>query len=352
MDDAYILLARRLNELPNGFPSTQDGVELRLLEKLFTPEDARLAAGLRLELETPEEIKTRLGSDDPELRQKLKSMARQGLINVGKVDGSLGYGLLPFVVGIYEMQVSRLDEELAGLFEEYFQKGFGQILAIQPAVHRVIPVRESIRMDMEIHPYESAASIIGGAAAWGVLDCICRKQKMLVGDPCEHPLDVCLALSQTPGAFDNNSVIRALTQEQALETLHRAARAGLVHSSSNTRDGASYICNCCTCSCGILRGLAELGISNAVARSAFVNTVNEELCIACADCLPSCQFDALSLGEFIQVDRNHCVGCGVCILSCPEGALQLERRPDSEIMPVPADEHEWQVQRLENRELN
>ncbi len=51
MPDPYLQLAKRLDELPNGFPSTEDGVELRLLEKLFSPEEASLAAGLHLGLE-------------------------------------------------------------------------------------------------------------------------------------------------------------------------------------------------------------------------------------------------------------------------------------------------------------
>ena len=60
MDDTpYRELAARLDELPNGFPPTDDGAELRLLAKLFTPEEAALAAQLRLTLETPAEIAAR-----------------------------------------------------------------------------------------------------------------------------------------------------------------------------------------------------------------------------------------------------------------------------------------------------
>ena len=54
--DPYKLLAERLDALPNGFPPTADGSELRLLEKLFTPEEAELASQLRLTLETPERL--------------------------------------------------------------------------------------------------------------------------------------------------------------------------------------------------------------------------------------------------------------------------------------------------------
>jgi len=352
MSDPYQLLARRLDELPNGFPPAEDGAELRILEKLYSPEEARLAAGLRLTLETPEQIAERLDIDDPALRDKLKSMARKGLIAAGKVEGGLGFGLMPFVVGIYESQIGWIDEELARMFEDYYFQAFGKILQVQPAVHRVIPVGESVRMDMEIHPYESAAGIVGSAAAWGVQDCICRKQKALVGDPCEHPVDICMVLSAKPGAFDNSSVIKALTQEEALATLQRAAQAGLVHSVTNSQRDMSYICNCCTCSCGILRGLAELGIANAVARSAFVNKVDESLCMACEDCISACQFGALSMSDIVVIDESRCVGCGVCVVVCPEGALSLERRPDDEMMPIPASEVDWMHQRAAARGID
>ena len=82
-----------------------------------------------------------------------------------------------------------------------------------------------------------------------------------------------------------------------------AADAGLVHSVSNNQSDLWYICNCCTCSCGILRGMAEMGIANVVARSAFVNRVHEDLCIACGECLEACQFDALSLDDVIAVNE-------------------------------------------------
>ena len=39
----YKRLAMRLDALPNGFPPTDDGSELKLLAKLFTPEEADLA---------------------------------------------------------------------------------------------------------------------------------------------------------------------------------------------------------------------------------------------------------------------------------------------------------------------
>jgi ferredoxin len=351
-ENPYGLLAQRLDSLPNGFPPTQDGVELRLLAHIFSPEEAHLAAQLRLGLETSDQIAARLGSESPALREVLKSMARRGLINAGRLPDGIGYGLLPFVVGIYEMQVGRLDAEFAQLFEDYYHRAFGQMLGLQPSVHRVIPVGESVRVDIEIHPYESVAEILAGAQAWGVIDCICRKQKDLIGEPCGHPLDVCMVLSPRAGVFDQSSVVRALNREQAMDTLRRAARAGLVHSVSNSRSGLGYICNCCTCSCGILRGMAELGIANVVARSAFLNHVEDELCLGCELCLSACQFGALAFETVVHVDPLRCVGCGVCIPACPEVALGLERRPTGDVEAPPDSEMEWLQLRARQRGLD
>jgi electron transport complex protein RnfB len=339
--DPYKLLAERLDALPNGFPPTLDGAELRLLAKLFTPEEALLACQLRLTPETPTQIADRMGGKPAQVRKKLKEMARRGLISVERAESGLGYRLMPFVIGIYEMQVDHIDIELARLFEDYYKQSFGQALAVQPQFHRVIPVNETIKAGIEIRPYESAAEIVNAAQAWGVADCICRKQKALIGEPCSHPLDMCMWMSSTPGVFDNIPTVRPLTHEGALTTLRRAAEAGLVHCVSNNQRGTWYICNCCTCSCGILRGIAELGLANAVARSAFVIQVNEELCIACDDCVDACQFGAITVATAAQINENKCVGCGVCVIACPEKVLELVRRSTDEVQPPPETGDDW-----------
>lgn len=351
MDNPYKQLAEQLNALPNGFPPTDDGRELKLLAKLYAPEEAGLAAQLLPSLETVEDIAARTGREAAGLRDQLKAMSRRGLIEAGRKDGVLGFKLLPFVVGIYEMQVGTLDAELARLFEDYFQQ-FSQMLRVKPQVHRVIPVDETIRNPMEVRPFESAAEIVNAMQSWGVQDCICRKQKALIGEGCDHPIDVCMVFHPRPNAFDTHPVIHALTHDEAMGTLRRAAEAGLVHSVSNSAEGVYYICNCCTCSCGILRGMAELGIANVVASSAFVNQVDEAICNGCEDCIQSCQFKALSMdGLLAKVDAVRCTGCGVCVIACSTGALGLVRRPEDEVKPVPQTHADWGAQRIAERGL-
>jgi electron transport complex protein RnfB len=349
--DAYRQLAARLDALPNGFPATPDGLELAVLARLFTPEEAALTAQLRLTPETPADLAARIGGEAPALRLALKSLASRGLITAARAEGGVGYAIMPFVVGFYETQVDHLDADLAQLVEAYFKQAFKPALAVEPQFHRVIPIGETVPVSIDVQPTESATAIVNQAQAWGVLKCICRKQKALVGEACEHPIEICMAFSDVPGAFDHSTVIRALTHEESLAMLHTAADAGLVHTVGNHQDHTTYICNCCTCSCGILRGIAELGMANVVARAAFESVVDADLCISCETCMEWCQFDALALNDdgIMAVDRQRCVGCGQCVLHCDEGALSLVRRPEDEIKPIPATMQDWQAQRAAAR---
>jgi hypothetical protein len=54
--DVFAKLARHLDQLPAGFPATEDGVELRILRHLFTLDEAELAVHLSLKLEKAEAI--------------------------------------------------------------------------------------------------------------------------------------------------------------------------------------------------------------------------------------------------------------------------------------------------------
>ena len=338
----YKKLAGKLDLMPNRFPATESGVEIRLLEKIFSPEEAALAAEMFYEKQSVSEIASRVNLPEKQAHKILKTMVRKDLILFNKGEGELLFGLMPFVVGLYEMLLPRLDEDMAKLFEEYFQETKGEITGKGLSVHRVIPVEESIDFELEIYPYEKASDLINNAKSWGVRDCICRVQKKLIGDPCEHPLENCMVYAPIEGAFDNSEVDRAISKEEALQILRDTEEAGLVHTTGNFQGSSNYICNCCTCSCGILRGVAEFNRPSAIAKADFLVVVDSDLCMACGDCLERCQFNALELDEEIcLVDSQNCVGCGLCVPVCPENALVLVRRPEGEILPPPENLKTW-----------
>jgi heterodisulfide reductase subunit A-like polyferredoxin len=202
---------------------------------------------------------------------------------------------------------------------------------------------------MEIFPYEKASDIVEKGKSWGVRDCICRVQKELVGDPCHHPKENCLVIAPIEGAFDTSEVDRALTKEEALQILIDAEDAGLVHTTGNYQSN-SYICNCCTCSCGVLRSVAEFNYIAGIAKSDFLAIVDENLCTGCGDCLERCQFNAMNVdGPVCEVDPDYCVGCGLCVPVCPENALVLQRRSEGEVKMPPQTLKEWGEIRQRNR---
>ena len=48
MSEVYENLAKHLDDLPGGFPATDSGVELRILKRLFTTQEAEVAQKLSM----------------------------------------------------------------------------------------------------------------------------------------------------------------------------------------------------------------------------------------------------------------------------------------------------------------
>jgi len=351
--EIYRKLARGLDAIPPGLPPTESGVELRLLAKHYTPEEAALASVMRQAPEPADDIAARAGVDPHTALHTLEEMAAQGLIAAKESKGQPIFGLSPFLGGVFEEQVHRLDKESATLFEQYYQETQGPGARETPAWHRVIPVAEAIPFGIEISPYEQATEILTSAKSWGVRPCLCRLQQQLVGKGCGRPIGNCVVFAPTEGAFDDSKVDRPVTLEEALQLLRQAQELGLVHTLPNYRDGLDYICNCCTCCCFVLRGVAEFDVPTAVAHSDFRVVVDAELCEGCADCVERCQFGALSAPEDLSVvDYMRCVGCGSCVTVCPTDALHLERRAEGEVSLPPTDADEWMVQRAAARDTS
>jgi Na+-translocating ferredoxin:NAD+ oxidoreductase RNF subunit RnfB len=351
LNPQYELLADELNKIPNGFPRTESGVELKLLAKLFNDEDAALASSLSMDPKSLQEIAEQNNLSEPEAKQRLIGMVKRGLIDIKREEGiGFTFHLIPFVVGFYERQNAKIDKEFAELFEQYYHESFHKTMLSEPSVHRIIPLEKAIPVDIDVMPYEKASNYLDQAQSWGVLDCICRVQKKLIGQGCKHSVRNCLVFSPKPGAFNRSEDIDTLTREEAMKVLADADREGLVHSVNNAQSEVYYVCNCCTCSCGVLRGMVEYGSENSIARSDFYAAVDPELCTGCESCIERCQFNAMNMVDGIcEVDRVACYGCGLCISSCETEALSLVQKSTEERVKPPADDAAWREKRAELR---
>ena len=349
MESIYSRLRTHLDSMPNGYPATKSGVEIEILKMIFTEEEAELFMKLKMTFETPQQTAGRTGVDIETLNRLLPQMTRKGqLLGIVLRNFSM-YKAMPFIFGIYEFQLPRIDKEMALLCEKYGEEAFTRdFFSKTPPLMKAIPIGIEVKDDTKIEPYESVATFIEGAKSWAVRDCICKKEKELLGKRCDKPMEVCLSFAPVEHAFDNDHASRAITKEEAYSILRMSEEAGLVHMTSNVKSGQYYICNCCKCCCGPLSKYIAVS-KNAAAKSNYIAVVDKDACIACGVCADRCQAGAVTINDYAVM--RDCIGCGLCVSTCPTGAIKMVKREGSEQVQVPENESDWMAQRAEGRGL-
>jgi Pyruvate/2-oxoacid:ferredoxin oxidoreductase delta subunit len=311
-------------------------VELRILRRLFTPEDAELALHLTLLPEPARVVARRAKVPVEEAARRLEEMDRKGLIYVYRPRGrEPEYMAIHFAVGIYEFQVSRLDPELVHDFEEYAPTWFDQTAWDKAPQLRTIPVSESIDAQAEVMDYERAEALVRAKDRFAVAPCICRQEKQIAGEGCDKPMENCLVMGSAATYYVDNGLGRTIDQEKALALLAQAEEEALVLQPGNSKK-AGNICMCCGCCCGVLTNVKRHPKPASIVASAFVAALDAETCTGCGTCELRCQMEAIVVDNGkAALDLDRCIGCGLCVTTCPEGSLSMQRKPEAEQPYVP-----------------
>ena len=333
-EEVYRQLARHLDDLPGGFPPTESGVELRILRRLFSPDQAELAVHLTL---IPEEAKTiaeRAKLDIEDTAGRLEVMARNGLIfSIEKGGRPALYHAASYIVGIWEYQLNNLDEGLARDMEEY-GPALGVELSKFPQL-RTIPIGRSISASTEVLFHEAAEELVRAQNKILVAPCICRRKSNIQGSGCGKPEETCLIFDQWAEYYHRNGLGRIIEKKEALDILNKADEAGLVLQPSNSKK-AGWICCCCACCCGGLKRLKAHPKPSSIVVNAFICQVDPEVCQGCRICVDRCPTDAHEIVEDRVVHLPaRCIGCGLCSTACPSGAAVMIRKPKSQQPGVP-----------------
>lgn len=333
--DIYYDLARHLDNLPGGYPATESGVELRILQRLFTPGEAALALHLTLLPEEAHIIAYRAGVAVGQASEQLAEMARKGLCySLHPAGAPPRYMAIQFAIGIWEFHVQDLDEELIRDFDEYLPTLLDLDVWRQAPQLRTIPVGESIPAAAEVMPYEGVEELVRRHSRFAIAPCICRRERGMVGEACDRPVETCLSMGTAADFYVRNGLGRTATLDEVLQLLVEADIAGLVLQPGNMRN-AGNICMCCGDCCAVLRTVRRHPQPAAIVRSGFRATVDADLCEGCGTCLDRCQMDAIELDGVAHVLQHRCIGCGLCVTTCPPGAAALQRRAPEEIPYVP-----------------
>jgi Pyruvate/2-oxoacid:ferredoxin oxidoreductase delta subunit len=329
-DDIYHRLAKHLDNLPTGFPPTETGIEIRILKRLFLPEEAQIAVALKMKQEPVSAIAKRLNMNEKKLAPVLESMSKKGLIFRKRKGDKPFYMAAQFVIGIWEYHVNSLNKELIRDFNEYVPYLFKDGWAKQKTQQlRVIPVNRSVAAATNVMLYEQAEEMIRGQSKIVVAPCICRKEHKMLGKGCDRPEEVCLIFSTGAVYYEENGLGRPISQEEALSLLKEGEKAGLVIQPSNAKKVAN-ICMCCGCCCQILKNIKVLPEPSRAVRTNYYAQVNEEKCTACSVCVQRCPMDAIVVDDIAQVDLLRCIGCGLCVSTCDSDAVGLIRKPENE----------------------
>jgi ferredoxin len=332
-EEVYTRLREFLDNLPGGYPKTPSGVEIRILKKLFTPEDAELTMKLPREPEEVSTIAERLGMDEKELEGKLEDLCKKGLIYRMRQGGDTQYMAFQFIVGIYEFQLAHIDREFAELFEEYFPYLAVSMLNIKTPQMRVIPVQSSVDTKKSVAPYNMVREMVKDQEVISVQQCICRKEQGLLGHECDRPQEICIGFGHFAQFYIDNGWARRIDVAEAMRLLDKAEENALVLSPANARELAA-ICCCCPCCCPIVKSAKLMPWPQDYVRSYYEAKIDPELCAACGDCMERCQVNAIKEGDGSMVVKDRgCIGCGLCVSTCPEEAISMEELPGIEDPP-------------------
>lgn len=329
MSDTYERLAKHLDSLPGGFPATDSGVELRILKRLFAPEEAELAMKLAMTPEPVSKIAAKAGTDESAVAEMIEDMAARGLVYRRTKGGKKQYMAAQFAIGIWEYQVNRLDKGLIRDFEEYVPVFVDSQKKLKTKQLRVIPVSKSVTAETRIMPFEDAENIIRSQSKIVVADCICRKERKMIGKGCGGPVRACFVFGGGALYYKENGLGSEVSEEEALEILRNGIKAGLVLQPGNSKKPLN-ICMCCGCCCQILKNIKNLEKPAKFVCTNYYATVDENECSECGKCVEKCPMDAVTADGAARVDPDRCIGCGVCAQVCDCGAVTLAEKAETE----------------------
>ncbi len=348
---AYRLLQQRLDRNVTGAPDSP--VLRQILELLFQPDEAELAAQIPTRFVSLRHLALRTGMEPDALAATVTSMAARGLVFDLEHEGKRYVALAPVVIGFFEFTFMRTRPEsypthaLSQLSEGpmFGDERFAHaVFAGQAQIGRSLVREESLPPDSpgagtgdctEVLDWERASKIVESAKSHAVSLCACRHHAQHQDRACSRPQRTCLTLNGGAELLAGSGIAERISKREAMQILEESKAAGLAQTGDNVQQNVSYICNCCGCCCGMMNAIRRFDIRNAIVTSNYLSTIDPARCKGCGRCVKACPVNAIHLAEgekngrkrkWAVRDPDLCLGCGVCYAACKHGALHMERR--------------------------
>ncbi|OGO30949.1 MAG: hypothetical protein A2Z29_00975 [Chloroflexi bacterium RBG_16_56_11] len=337
----YRELQRYLDRLPSGFPEVESGLDIKLLRRFFTPEEASLAMQLSMKPEPIARIFHRIrnsGVTPGALKQVLERMLHKGtILSVESGYEQPHYLNAEFAAGgIFNFQVDRLSRDLLTDYHQYQaeRRAKARPGAGGPLPLRTVPVAQSIPLPekYKVSDYDSVRRLVEDAPGRiAVANCICRQTAGILGDGCQRTdlAEACLLIGPDHARRHvEMGIARYIGKDEAFVILEKAQKAGLVLQPENSRHPEA-ICCCCGDCCVLLKMLTRHPRPVELYATNFYVEVDRALCTGCEECVTRCQLDARVMVDGVAgVNLDRCIGCGNCVVLCPAANRLVKKEPE------------------------
>lgn len=179
----------------------------------------------------------------------------------------------------------------------------------------------------QVVPMEDVEKIFEMVQGAVRLPCVCRR--VTTGNMNAR---YCYGLTmdkQLMEMLDDSFSLETLTKEEALESIRKLDKEGLVHSVWTFK--TPFIGGLCNCDqdCMAYRITHARRDYAVMFRAEWVAEVSADECNGCRLCMRQCQYGAIrysSTNKKVSIDAGACYGCGVCRAVCKKEAIRLQPR--------------------------
>jgi ferredoxin len=179
----------------------------------------------------------------------------------------------------------------------------------------------------QVVPLEDVEKIFERVQCAVRLPCVCRR--VTTGNMNAR---YCYGLTmdqQLMDALDDSFSLEVLSKEEALQSIRKLDKEGLVHSVWTFK--TPFIGGLCNCDqdCMAYRITHVRRDYPVMFRAEWVAEVTAEVCNGCRLCMRQCQYGAIrysSNNKKVTIDPAACYGCGVCRAVCNREAINLSPR--------------------------